>query len=72
MGKFIATRKCFHGSHLYRIGAFAKFTKASDGPKDKDGKLIHFKKIDEGGGPKPRRSKPNAAKPVVKVNDQEV
>jgi len=33
---------------LYRVGDYADFTKASEGPKNKKGALIHFEPVDDG------------------------
>ncbi len=69
MAKFVCTKKCYHGGSLYRRGDLAKFTKASDGPKNHQGKLIHFEEIPEAKKvKKPRTSKEPKKEPGKKVD----
>ena len=67
--KFICTKKCYHGGILYRIGSMARFKRPQDGPKNHDGKLIHFEKISEAA---PIEEKSDKLGPKVKVNEKEV
>lgn len=62
--RYRCTRKCFHGLRLYRIGDYAKFKNASDGPQDKKGKLQFFEIVDDGSPPIEK------AGPKVKVNEK--
>lgn len=64
--QFVCTKKCFHGSKLYRVGDYAKFASAEDGPKNHEGGLIHFEPIDSD-QPFVRRSHT-----TVKVNNKDV
>ena len=79
MPKFVCTKRCFHGLRLYRLGDYGKFTKASDGPQNHDGKLIHFEKLEDAKKQEPTRKKrakrvsqATHAKAAVKVNGEEV
>lgn len=62
--RYVCTTKCFHDLHLYRIGDYARFKNASEGPKDKKGKLINFEIVDDG------VSLPEKTGPKVKVNEK--
>lgn len=63
--KYVCTKKCFHKLKLYRVGNYAIFNSAKDGPQDKKGRLINFEPIEVvGPTPKPEVS--------VKVNNQVV
>ena len=44
--KYICVKDCWHGLTRYHRGDFAKFNKAEDGPKDKDGKLLYFEPVE--------------------------
>lgn len=44
MAKYICTKPCWYGKHLFRLGEVAEFDE--DYPKDIKGDLCHFRKID--------------------------
>ena len=62
--RYVCTEKCFH-KKLYRVGDYAYFNSAKDGPTDKKGKLIHFELVDV-------VNEVKKTGPIVKVNNQEV
>jgi hypothetical protein len=43
---FVCEKPCWHNGKKYAKGDPARFSKAKDGPKDKNGKLNHFIEVD--------------------------
>jgi len=66
--KYVCTKKCFHNLKLYRIGDYAVFQNAKDGPNDKKGKLIYFEPVEVITAVIPEKKYAVG----VKVNNQEV
>jgi hypothetical protein len=62
--KFVCTRPCFHNAHRYFLGDIVEGDIAQM-PKDKDGKLAHFKEISPGD-----RVVPDASGVAVGVNSK--
>jgi hypothetical protein len=69
MIRYVCTKKCYHGRKLYRVGDYANFRDAKDGPHDKKGALIHFEPVEDG-SPLPEKAKPR--KTGAKVNEKDV
>ena len=67
--RYVCSRKCFHNGSLYRVGDYAHFRNASDGPQGKNKKLLHFEPVEDG-EPAPEKARKRAT--GVKVNEKDV
>ena len=68
MAKWQCIKPCWHNRHLYRLGEVYELEE-SNLPKDKDGKILHFKNLERGPG-RPKKDEGPVAIPggvAVKV-----